>query len=95
MIKKVYVSLELIVNICVLGKMKIAALISIENLISSTALLRYSCIDKSQFKSVKLLKCKKYDGCPVSGKVSFLLSLQGRNLLQCKKGDCCPVSGKV
>ncbi len=29
MIKKVYGSLELIVNICVLGKMRIAALISI------------------------------------------------------------------
>ncbi len=33
MIKKVYGRLELIVNICVLGKMRIAALISAENLL--------------------------------------------------------------
>ncbi len=32
-LKKVYGSLELIVNICVSGKMRIAALISIENLL--------------------------------------------------------------
>ncbi len=31
--KKVYGSLELMVNICVLGKMKIAALINIKNLL--------------------------------------------------------------
>ncbi len=45
MIKKVYVNLELMVNICVLGKMRIADLISKENLLlwHSSAALVFFC----------------------------------------------------
>ncbi len=51
MIKKVYGSLESIVNICVLGKMRIAALISKENLLfqHSSAALEFFVINLDKF----------------------------------------------
>ncbi len=51
MIKEVYGSLELIVNICVLRKMRIAALISKENLL-------FSFFSKSTFCSLVTLRVR-------------------------------------
>ncbi len=55
--KKVYGNLELIVNICVLGKMRIAALISLENLLAA---LQFFFVISSQFNG------SKYDQQPPS-----------------------------
>ncbi len=50
------INLEIIVNICVLGKMRIAALISLKTLLFNIVLLRYSFLYYSPFFEGKIMK---------------------------------------